>query len=274
MCTRTGLEDLVIADLTLAWFVENIDATTLDKIMFCGNLGDPCANSELLHICYHLKFMNPNIVLGINTNGGLRSIAWWQSLAECFNGIYDYVVFSIDGIKTNHLYRKTVSIEKIFQNAQAFIDAGGSAHWDMLAFKHNELEIVDCQEKAKEMGFTWFRGKESSRWDKYPVGIDGLFPINNNYMSYYELPEIDCEAERNCSRYYDANGDEWPCCHMAEAYRFNKTDFDIKKFTNTQLLDNYKERLKDEPYDICKKACGSNSRTGQWVREIEFNKGK
>ena len=269
MCARTGL-NLVVANLKLEWFMENIDPTTLDKIMFCGNLGDPCANVQLLDICRHLKLINPNIVLGINTNGGLRPPSWWTELAETLTGPRDYVVFSIDGTAdSNQIYRENVSWCKIAVNTAAFIKAGGSAHWDMLVFQHNAHEVEECIAIAKRDGFSWFRAKESSRWDRYIPGTAGLFPVNDSYLNTYTLPKIDCEANRDSSRYYDSQGHEWPCCHIAEAHVF-PDQTDIRKFSNVELLDNYNNRLNTNPYEICQKTCGTTVRTGQWRQEIEL----
>ena len=271
MCPRTGMEDLVISNMSLGWVKENIDATNLDKIMFCGLVGDPCANVQLINICQYFKSQNPDIVLGINTNGGLRPPSWWTELAKVFTGPRDYVVFSLDGTAdSNQIYRENVSWCKIAVNTAAFIKAGGSAHWDMLVFQHNAHEVEECIRIAKDEGFTWFRAKESSRWDRYMPGTGGLFPVNDSWLDTYTLPKIECEANRDSSRYYDAQGKEWPCCHMAEAYMYGNQSTDIRKFSNTELLDNYNNRLDTSPYDICQKACGTTARTGQWRREIEL----
>ena len=268
MCPRTGLEGLVVSDLKLDWFKKNIKPKKYKKIFFCGNLGDPCANKDLVKICKWIKSKNENIVLGVNTNGALQSAAWWEELAGVLTGVEDYVVFSIDGLEeTNEKYRIDVNWDSVLRNAYAFIRAGGSAHWDMLVFAHNAHEVELCKKFAKRiMGFRWFRAKETTRWHLYPEGICGLYPVNDDWKNVKET-EIKCEAQY--SRFFDAQGNEWPCCHMAEAYIMSGNK-DIKKFSNTELLDNYNERLKTNPYDICKKACGTTSRTSQWKQEIEF----
>jgi len=269
MCTRTGMEDIVLVDLSLDWVKTNIDAVSLKKIMFCGNLGDPCANKDLLAICKHLKLQNKDIVLGINTNGGLQNAKWWYDIGKALCGVYDYVVFSIDGTKeTNDIYRKQVSYRKIMANAVAYINAGGSAHWDMLVFDHNKHEVEQCIAKAKELGFSWFRSKESARWDVYLPGTDGLWPASGTWKVIHETA-IECEANIDSSRYIDATGLQWPCCHIAEAYHLTGND-DIRKFTSTELLDNYNERLENIPYSICRKACGTTARKGQWRQEINL----
>jgi len=261
--------ELDVSNLKLEWFKKNINPLTLEKIMFCGNLGDPCMNKRLLEICQWLKAQNSEIVLGINTNGALQSEAWWKAMAHTLNGIYDYVVFSIDGTKnSNHIYREQVAWHRIMENATAFIEAGGSAHWDMLVFQHNFHEVDGCIKLARDMGFAWFRIKESSRWDIYPAGTAGLRPVDSSWQQSARIP-IRCEANTDQSRYYDANGKMWPCCHMAEAHVMAGNE-DIKKFSNEELLDNYNKQLKIAPYDICIKACGTMARRDQWRKEINL----
>lgn len=269
MCARTGLEGLVVSDLKLDWFKKNIKPKQYEKILFCGNMGDPCMNKDLVKICKWIKEQNKDIVLGINSNGAIQTAAWWSRLAKVLSGDRDYVVFSIDGLdETNEKYRIDVNWDSLMRNAKAFIRAGGSAHWDMLVFEHNAHEVELCKKFAKRfMGFKWFRVKETTRWDIYPVGSTNVFPVNEDWKNQKDIP-IECEADY--SRYFDAQGNEWPCCHMAEAYAMFGNE-DIKKFTNVELLNNYNEKLKTDPYDICKKACGTTCRTSQWKQEIEFN---
>ena len=39
------------------------------------------------------------------------------------------------------------------ENAQAFINAGGRARWDYIAFAHNEHQIDEARQLAEDMGF-------------------------------------------------------------------------------------------------------------------------
>ena len=104
----------------------------LEKMFMCGNYGDPAAGKYTLDIYKQFRDINPTITLGMNTNGGLRSKQWWAELANILNQPYDYVVFSIDGLHdTNHLYRINVNWDVMIENITAFIENGGSAHWDI-----------------------------------------------------------------------------------------------------------------------------------------------
>ena len=101
----------------------------------CGNLGDPIMAKDTLGIMQYLRKHNAGMTLQMHTNGSARTVDWFKGLADV--GVK--IVFGIDGLKDTHaLYRISTDYDKILKNAQAFIDAGGDARWDMLVFKHNE----------------------------------------------------------------------------------------------------------------------------------------
>ena len=85
---------------------DNEAIAKLDKMFMCGNYGDPAAGKHTLDIYKHFRSVNPNIVLGMNTNGGIQTSFWWHALGGIMNQPLDYVVFSIDGLSdTNSVYR-------------------------------------------------------------------------------------------------------------------------------------------------------------------------
>ena len=103
----------------------------LDKMFMCGNYGDPAASSESKSILSYVRSVNSSIVLGMNTNGGMQARYWWADLANILYKPRDYVVFSIDGLEdTNHIYRRKVNWDRVMENAETFIAAGGNAHWE------------------------------------------------------------------------------------------------------------------------------------------------
>jgi MoaA/NifB/PqqE/SkfB family radical SAM enzyme len=225
----------------------------------CGNYGDPAAGTYTLDIYKYFRQLNPNIVLGMNSNGAIQNTNWWTTLGQLFNQERDYCVFSIDGLAdTNHIYRKNVVWTKLMENAKAFIDAGGSAHWDMLVYKHNEHQVDACEQLARELGFTWFRAKVSKRPFEY--GLEA--PIN------WQLPlvtqgNIDCLALKEQSLYIDAQGRVSPCCWLgATQVNFIK---DIKEVSATW---NTKSNA------ICLATCSvDNIKTvfeNQWQREVQL----
>ena len=54
----------------------------LDKMFMCGNYGDPAAGNHTIAIYEWFRQQNPNIVLGMNTNGAIGTTFWWHSLAK------------------------------------------------------------------------------------------------------------------------------------------------------------------------------------------------
>ena len=134
----------------------------LDKVFICGNYGDPAAGKYTLDIFRYFRKINPTITLGMNTNGALQTTFWWHELGKLFTQPLDYVVFSIDGLEdTNGTYRVNVNWKKLMSNVEAYIAAGGTAHWDMLVYRHNQHQVEECEQLARHMGFTWFRAKVS-----------------------------------------------------------------------------------------------------------------
>lgn len=238
------------------------DIAQLYNMFMCGNYGDPAAANHVFELCDYFRQHNPIITLGMNTNGSLRTPAWWRELAKVFCLPKDYVVFSIDGLEdTNHIYRVNTVWRKIMENAEAFIEAGGSAHWDMLVYKHNEHQVDQAQELAEKMGFKWFRVKVSKR----PLVQNLQYPSNWSIPAKKFGP-IRCISEANQSVYIDARGQLSPCCW----HGFKSTP--LSSFTDLK-----KSWDSDNPDRTCAKTCrvGKEETTSfvdQYQRDVEFVK--
>jgi len=226
----------------------------LEKMFMCGNYGDPAAGKYTLDIYKEFRHINPSIVLGMNTNGAIQNTLWWYELGRIFNQTQDYVVFSIDGLEdTNTIYRKNVLWHKLMANVESFVSAGGSAHWDMLVYRHNQHQVDECEQLARDMGFTWFRAKVSKRpfteTLQFPTGWQ---PIKTQSTT------INCHALAEKSAFIDARGNLVPCCWLGTRQQDFITDIDT-----IPTLD-----------PICSAVCGQTS-TGtafdqQWQREVEL----
>jgi hypothetical protein len=185
----------------------------------------------------------------------------------------DYVVFSIDGLEdTNHLYRRNVHWDKVMANTSAFINAGGSAHWDMLIFKHNEHQLDDAEELARNMGFTWFRHKVSKRFVTNPIqGIEA--PLTFTLPNVPNVNQIKCHALEDKSLYVTASGEKLPCCWIGP-YTFNADPY-LKSLLESDNWDGIVKSWGSNPHNICSKTCGVNknkktSFESQWSKEIEL----
>lgn len=274
----TGLNpNIKLNSLTIDYFTNFFNRDNIanvNKIFFCGNVGDPCATPDLLEICRYLKSIKPTLVLGVNTNGSLKTQEWFSKLGKIFQGSLDYVVFSIDGLEdTNHIYRKNTNWLKIMLNAQAYISTGASAHWDMLVFDHNKHQVDSAQQLAREMGFTWFRSKTTDRWDSYPA-TDDLKPSEPYIAKDYNHVDIVCEKNRDSSIFIDYRGEIWPCCHMAEAYLSEvgrDKHEDIRKYSNKELMTKYQGKLLTNPFYVCRRSCGVDTgKKSQWKQQIQL----
>ena len=266
---------VLLADLSLDDYKKHVTKHLehLEKVFFCGTVGDPCADINLLKKITWIKKIKPNIVVGINTNGSIRNPKWWTECAGLLSGVYDYVVFSIDGLAdTNHIYRVGVQFKKVMENAQAYINARASAHWDMLVFDHNKHQVEQCKQLAKDMGFTWFRSKETDRWDQYQ--FEHLKPANNPIgVDYHSIDNVQCERNIEQSTYVDHKGQEFPCCHIAEVYHTKKEhNNDILQHTPKELMTEYQIKLdRNNPFYVCKRSCGETvSKRSQWKQEIQL----
>ena len=231
---------------------------TLDKMFMCGNYGDPAAGQHTLDIYRAFRDINPSIALGMNSNGGLQNTAWWSELGHIMTGVQDYVVFSIDGLQdTNAIYRVNVNWSRMMDNASAFIAAGGSAHWDMLVYRHNQHQVDQAQDLAQRMGFSWFRAKVSKRQPvgglDYPIGW-----VRPNVRS----GAIRCHALAEQSAYIDAKGRLHPCCWLGD--RLHQPPADFATIQETWLT--------DSPNPVCQRNCTSSdsgtSFTNQWQRNV------
>ena len=233
----------------------------LDKMFMCGNYGDPAAGRHTLEIYRYFRSVNPTITLGMNTNGALQNQSWWHDLGKLFNQSRDYVVFSIDGLaNTNHIYRRNVDWTKLMNNIRGYISAGGSAHWDMLVYKHNEHQVDQCERLAYDIGFTWFRAKVSKR---------DLSSTTLQMPTDWQLPviadsTINCHALNESSAYITAQGQLAPCCWLGGRDFSSEDQFnDIQQTWNT-----------DTPNKTCKATCSGSVKTpftSQWQREKSLN---
>lgn len=232
----------------------------LDKMFMCGNYGDPAAGKHTLTIYREFRKLNKDIVLGMNTNGGLQNTLWWHELGCIFDQPRDYVVFSIDGLEdTNATYRRGVHWQKLMHNARAFIEAGGSAHWDMLVYRHNQHQVDECEQLARDMGFRWFRAKVSRRGFTEQLQS----PIN------WQIPQkiagdISCHALNEQSIYIDARGNIVPCCWLGARQKDFVIDFESVKASWTT----------NQPNSVCAATCSKTTAgsifSQQWQREVKL----
>ena len=202
----------------------------LTRVYMCGNVGEPIIAKDTLEIFKYIRHVNPQMYLGLNTNGSARSTDWWTELAKVF-GNRGTVKFGIDGLEDTHaLYRIGTDWQKIIENASAFINAGGTAEWDMLVFDHNLHQIGQCEDLSKSIGFNRFVVKHTSRFKEDKVHVltrEGktshfIYPSvkSNNFtktFSQHKIEEphaISCKVKAEKNLFLNAHGHVYPCCWL------------------------------------------------------------
>jgi MoaA/NifB/PqqE/SkfB family radical SAM enzyme len=261
-----GLRDgLLLKDLSVDRLNSVIESCPLlERVIFCGVFGDPCA-SKIINEQLDLILKN-KLYLQMSTNGSLRTIPWWENLANTFKKNIE-VWFGIDGLEDTHsYYRQGTNFKKILDNAQAFIRQGGTAVWQFIPFEHNEHQIKACHELSQKMGFKEFRFIKNARYKEknynYKTGEeiqikpwklhnDTWIRKNNGYLNRIQNQEdkktkiefTDCDHLVFPSVFLNAYGNLTPCCHIHDT---NLENFDIQKnFQDKKWLSN------------CLKTCGS-----------------
>lgn len=206
--------------------------------LFNGNLGDFGSARDGAEIVSYL--VDHGVPVSINTNGSVRSPAWWARLALPNVEIG----FALDGLAdTHHLYRQDTDWSRILANARAFIDCGGRAVWRFVPFDHNRHQEQACRELSERMGFVRFENIYDGR-DNTPVftrdgkfshqigedsrpqdAVPDLQPLLQNHITWFDhrtvtlttdRPElnIQCIHKRNREIYVAADGSVYPCCYL------------------------------------------------------------
>jgi len=254
MCLRTvcggevnpqlPLVELSLGDIKKIFYPEFV--RQLDKVFMCGNYGDPVVAKDTLEAFKYFKEQNPKIKLSMFSNASARPASWWQELAQTVQEVH----FAVDGLAdTNHLYRRNTNFEIIMRNAKAYIDAGGKAIWDYIVFRHNEHQVEEAQELAKNMGFKKINIKKTGRFfsntrsevkaqqevlnTKGEIEYYLEMPLAPQYLNnalkkeeelvaryghlekYLDKASIACKVDLEKSLYVSAEGHVFPCCWTA-----------------------------------------------------------
>jgi MoaA/NifB/PqqE/SkfB family radical SAM enzyme len=228
------------------------------RVEFCGNIDEPLAHPEFIKILEELYAINPQLVIQIHTNGGLRSTDYHHKMAEIHRKFdrRSCIRYGIDGIyETHSFYRQNTDFNKAMNNMKAAIAGGSRVIWQFLIFPWNDHQVSDARAIAEKIGCAefWLRP------DRSGVSILGREGVMNKKAELFvparknttfELPvrkqgeEIICRFLRNNegTLFLSWEGKVWPCCFHANV--FYESDEKISTFKDS-ILKGYEEDFND-----------------------------
>lgn len=274
-CARTqNLDILKINSITLADIKRLFPDTEYIKdkqFKFCGVLGDPILNKECLEMVEYLSTRGGYCQL--STNGGYQNAKWWSRLGELSLQTNNVDIhFCIDGHKdTNHIYRVNTNFEVITRNMKAYSEGGNSnasATWIYIVFDHNEHELDNAKEHAKQLGFNfatrtgmrnsyhqWVSSikaknrstnkiettekvitttgkKEHSKKDQVKTLVKIVNDFENNNVDPKIIDNVvssvTCKYVHEKEIFISSDLKLWPCCFLWDSYFKNKENIKDK----------------------------------------------
>jgi MoaA/NifB/PqqE/SkfB family radical SAM enzyme len=158
----------------------------LDKITFCGDVGDPIYCKDLISIVRYIKTANMFTTVEIVTNGSYKDTTWWKQLGSVLTD-RDTVTFSVDGWDqaSNEQYRVNSNFESI-ENGMRTLRANSNClmTWSFIYFLFNENHVDKAKALASDIGFDMFTTVRSTKFDGPYLtnGIDPLKPISTQQI--------------------------------------------------------------------------------------------
>lgn len=220
----------------------------LESIFFSGMVGDPCVAPNFLDVCKIIQKRAPHVDIKMSTNGGMRNPDWWSKLGSTL-GKGSLVRFAIDGLEdTNHIYRVGVKWKKVVENFRAFIEAGGEAEWQWIAFRHNEHQLDEAKKFAEKEGFSRFIVRKSHKFlldslfelqnvnkqgdqIEQPLDKDLIHPLILEKQKQFTIQDalkvsnkscVSCAAQKKGMAYISAEGYVFPCVFTGTCFHLFK----------------------------------------------------
>ena len=234
-------------------------------INFCGSVDEPTTHPEFFEIIKH--FADWDCHINIATNGSLRTVTWWEQLANVLPNSHR-VTWGIDGSdEVSELYREGSSFKKVQKNFRAFIAAGGKSVWQFIEFEHNQHQTEDAKALAKEEGFLDFKTIISHRTDTDEV--------THKRIEQDEAPVISCKYANQKRIFVNHMGNVIPCCHLnSKMLEYEVTDIKKDKFEDILEKQDYKNDINLVNVDINDAINGKvfNDIIDSWTDETKIPK--
>jgi len=253
-------------------WIKRFKPFNFNKITINGNYGDICAHSDPVGLIAAIKEEWPRVSLHIISAGYALTPEQWREIGGMGwigKGCLPIQVdFGIDGVdqEIHSKYRRGTELDRVLENAGAFMEAGGQATWVMTEFEHNKHQVEEARYLAETMGFEGFVLRPSMRHhDNMPSPvvndnadiIDWIGPprnsnpnfeksiksiqrnlkidhfkknysVNRTNVKVLYATAVDCWAQREKSIYVDAQGMLYPCGWLGKPITWKNTCESLK----------------------------------------------
>jgi len=207
----------------------------IKSVLISGSSSEPTMNSNLINIVKYLIKYNSNII--VDSNGSTRNIDWWAELGA--TGVQ--CDFAPDSIKpNNNKYRINSNTDKVIENMQAFISAGGTARWKFIPYAHNQDELEEQRTISKSIGATFFVAQPftvRNRTEK--VEDSDLFPKDHKLVRYTEnsTPHHYCKILGEIQNLLEisAEGIVYPCTFSSRQLYYVYGDYFVSGNTTPKV---------------------------------------
>ena len=163
-----------------------------------------------------------------------------------------------DGLpKDSHKYRINQDGQKLFDMMLMAHKKGLDVEWQYIIFDYNEDTQLDAYKLAKDNGIR-LQLLETN------TDVDG----NNIKLNYNLTSEVVPRClNKTTPMYYAAGGHILPCCWLDSHKEEVKELYDptltlnknsIKEIINSNIWKEFNNKIKTDPYTICRKRCGIN----------------
>ena len=262
----------------------------VNKIIFCGDIGDPIYATEFIEIIDYVKHCNTNV--HIVTNGSYKKSKWWKKLGSLLND-NDIVQFSIDGWDnvSNNLYRINSDYNSIIEGIKSLkASSDCRIHWSSIYFNFNENNMDSIIHQAQELGVDLWQGVQSTKFDGRYLenGVDKLKPKKQQNVSNISIygkdivvtgrkrkieitHTVDRHAWAKCLNwkkelFVNVEGLVFPCPWFNSGYqdndfvqkyknRINIRQRPMEEILNDKLWQELLVRFETMPLEICKIKC-------------------
>jgi hypothetical protein len=160
----------------------------------------------------------------------------------------------VDGLSdTNHIYRRNVIWDRVWENMMTYVETGANAHWDYLQFKHNVHQVDEAKAIADRYGISFhlknpFRSPKTATpvyskelkldyiiEDAFDNGYEPYVPVGDGYVAPMPIQIVEegaimCNSLKHNQTeiYIDSVGNVLPCCFIGNATMNSYIDYAVQ----------------------------------------------